>query len=589
MKRNKQYLNLITGLIALVLCVLLISGCGGSGNDDKADDTSGTITPTATTISGTVATGAAIVGAEIAIKDFNGEEANGTTGGQGKFSIELPENMAPPYLLRANNGSSYLYSTIDIVGAGTANIHPYTDLIVRSYYAAESIDVDQAYDTISENTPIPSEAEIDLIKRIVKEFLKRWLIEKGIDVPSFDIISTPFEADGTEFDAILDKSAITDVGGDTHIIIDSNTTNITQTTIVSIENTSNSMTIESEVSDGNSTSTNQATATIILTEGDVVDNVVSEVNKTLNQIKLVINTQGNLLSYSHLTPFYHTNYLENGYDTNQDAKNFAEGLRGETIEEFVVDHVIEFNEDNGKIKVAIKGKVVGESSEFFDCYFKLEGNEWLMFGNQEKFYVRAASYIQKMYYENETITEKVLNIEAHSGLDIFIDGSVSGGSIFDNEPLNYSLALADDFQIYLRHDVENDFPPAGTEFSVTVTTTDGIETKKAISNATTDESFECWGPSGHSLNDANLGGTLTMNWSLPKTFLIQEIKVSATLHNANDDRTDVDSIENLTEESTTATITMPDLVNGESVTRAWVRVRIIGTNGEKTATDWRFQ
>jgi len=574
-------------MVVLFCCSsILLSACGGSSDGVSATDTGGT---TSVTLSGTAATGAAIANETIIIKDFQDVSATGSTDANGKFTIELSSDMQPPFLLRVSDGTGgYLYSIISTTGSGTVNIHPYSDLAVRCLFDVENTDIDTAFDMLLQNGPSLSEDEINVTKQAVKEFISLSLTNQGINAEDFDIIKTSFDANGSGFDALLDNSTFTDINGDTQIVITDNTTNVTQTSNLSIDPNSGSITVTTQVTDGVSTSTSYASTTIILPEGSAVDAAVSGVNATLNSLLSTVNSQGTSLSVNDILSFYHSNYYDNGNYATQDATGFVEYFGGGiSFEQFIIDHVVAYDDNNKEITAMINATTSDGRAENFEGYFKLEGSNWLIFGNQEEYDVRAGSYMEKTYNAGQTTLSKVLNIEARSGQDIFVSGTVTGGG-YNNEPMPYFLAL-DDYQIYFRDDTLNDFLAAGTAFNITITTTNGTDTRVAYSNSTTNESFEMSGPTGHTLNDAALGGTLTANWTLPTTFPIERIRVNAAFHNASGDRIDVDGNESLSSTSTTSTIDMPSQVSGQSVILVWVRVNIYGINGEKTVTDWRFQ
>jgi len=576
--------------VTLLFAVLALSACGGSSGDDNSESSNETANINVETLSGTAATGAAIAGNTVTIKDFQDISVTGSTDAAGKFSIELSNDMQPPFLLRIPVGTGgYLYSIIDTIGSGTANIHPYSDLVVRSLFKADNIDLDTVFDTLSQNGPsLLSMDEINVTKQAVKNIIGLPLKTHGIIADNFDLISTVFDANGSGFDALLDNSSFADQEGDTQIIVTDTASSIIQTSILSIDSTSGSMTITTQVTDGVSTSTNYATAIIVLPEGNAVDTAVAGANATLATFMSIVTSQGSALSVDDILSFYHSGYFDDGYNAALGAARFVNIFTsGLSITEFVIERIIAYDDANKEITVELKITLSDGRSLNFSDSFKLEGGDWLAYGNQKEYRLIARSYSEKTYDAAETRLRKVLNIEARSAQDIFISGTVSGGG-YNDRPMPNLLTL-DDYQIYSRDDTLIDFPPAGTEYFATITTTNSTTTNVARTNSTTNESFEMSGPAGYSLNDAKLGGTLAISWTLPTTFIIKRINVRADFKNAFNVRIGIDSNENLTPTSTSATIDMLSRVNGQFVTKVGIRVNIYGVNGEETVTDWSFQ
>ena len=126
---------------ALFLSILFaISSCGGGG------DGSSNPTPTASTISGTAATGNPIESAQVTVLDSTGATASGTTGTDGSFSISFSEPK-PPYILKVTTSSgTTLYSvSADSETTTTINITPLTDMIIRLWYAVQNGSVEDSF------------------------------------------------------------------------------------------------------------------------------------------------------------------------------------------------------------------------------------------------------------------------------------------------------------------------------------------------------------------------------------------------------------------------------------------------------------
>ncbi len=188
-------------LLVLVVCLIFV----GCDRDRKSDDP----TPNTPTVSGTVAAGAPLANAQITFKDKAGKTLTATTNANGKYSADVSGFTAPIWI-RVGSSSPYLYTMCFEVATGTTNLHPYTDLVVRKYYEALGIsDMDDFFANLSTSSLTPTKAELSAVTSKVLNALAAFLQQNGIDYQTFDLFSTPFNADGTGFDKILDSSDFT--------------------------------------------------------------------------------------------------------------------------------------------------------------------------------------------------------------------------------------------------------------------------------------------------------------------------------------------------------------------------------------------
>ncbi len=189
----------------LFLCsslAIILTGCGGGGGSTSTTDT--TLTGTSTTLSGTAATGKAMANAIIKIKDSDGVTTSGSAGADGKYSVDVT-SMTPSFLLSATSGTTTLYS---VIGAtGVANIHPFSDLIIRNWYLAKGTDVDTVFNGTGLLLNLPTVTEIATMQNVIKSILTTQL-NLFLDSATFDMFTTAFDANGTGFDAILDNTQV---------------------------------------------------------------------------------------------------------------------------------------------------------------------------------------------------------------------------------------------------------------------------------------------------------------------------------------------------------------------------------------------
>ncbi len=199
------------GLAALLAVIL--SACGGGGSGDGGATAS---------ISGTAAIGAPLDGF-IYVTDRNGVEVNVPINADGSFSVPVG-GMTPPFMLRAvpNAGGDTLYSyanTADI----TVNVTPLTNLSL--FLANNQNDLATLYNTWASNMGQFSESDVRDAQEIINANLLAELNAAGVDPTLYDFLHTPFDADSTGIDAVLDGLVITvDGNANSFTVTDANLT-----------------------------------------------------------------------------------------------------------------------------------------------------------------------------------------------------------------------------------------------------------------------------------------------------------------------------------------------------------------------------
>jgi len=184
--------------ILVILLGIVVASCGGGGGGTAA---------TTQTLSGTAAQGTAITNAIVTLKDRNGSKITVTTGTtDGKYTMDVT-GKTPPFLLQvpAKNGG-YLYSVA--TASGTANIHPFTDLIIRNWYKVQGSDVETDFGGTSALVKVPTATDINTIEAVIKSILSTNLASVGMTNANFNLLTSSFNADGTGFDKVLDNTNV---------------------------------------------------------------------------------------------------------------------------------------------------------------------------------------------------------------------------------------------------------------------------------------------------------------------------------------------------------------------------------------------
>ena len=193
-----------SALTASVLAMSLVSAaCGGGGGGGGGGGTA---------VTGTAAMGAAIAGATITLVDATGATATATTAVNGTFTVNTT-GLTPPFMIKLVSGGTTLFSVSAEASADTVvNVTPLTDLILRTWYDVQGVDVAAAFAAPVADPP-PSPQAVEVIGQVVQRIVQLWLDQAGVS-GDFDIISTPFTADGAGVDQVLDWTTVdTTTGG----------------------------------------------------------------------------------------------------------------------------------------------------------------------------------------------------------------------------------------------------------------------------------------------------------------------------------------------------------------------------------------
>lgn len=182
-----------------------ITYMGGVYGNTPVTVTSNSAALTITTmISGTAATGAPLAHAQVSLRDANGQFALADADAAGRFSIDV-RGLTAPFLLKAEDAQGrVLFGAA--AGVGDANITPYSDLLVHQWYVQHGGDASQAF--TRPGSTLPDAHGLADMDHELAAVLKTPLTGAGLDAAKFSFLGTPFSADHTGFDGLLDRSRI---------------------------------------------------------------------------------------------------------------------------------------------------------------------------------------------------------------------------------------------------------------------------------------------------------------------------------------------------------------------------------------------
>ena len=173
-----------------------LAACGGGGSDPGDDN--GT---SASTISGTAAAGAALIG-RVTVKGAQGNTRSALIEADGSYAVDV-SGLTAPYRLRAEGtvgGRSYTmhsYAEAADVG-GVVNVTPLTDLIVAN--AAQQL-AENFFNSDTETSLDP--AELEAQEQALQDKLQDVFDVLGVQA-SIDLLNTAFSANHSGLDAALD-------------------------------------------------------------------------------------------------------------------------------------------------------------------------------------------------------------------------------------------------------------------------------------------------------------------------------------------------------------------------------------------------
>tara|TARA_Y100000588_G_scaffold372387_1_gene444880 strand:- start:10 stop:1806 length:1797 start_codon:yes stop_codon:yes gene_type:complete len=188
-------------ILSVVITAILV-GCGSSSSDDSKS-------PPKTTVTGVAASGAPIYG-EITVLDSLGDVQKYTAIEGGSFQFEK-NSIETPAIVKAvgaaGGGSHELYSIIlkSHQEIGVSNITPFTNLLISKITQKPASEVYTDFDKYKAELTLE---KLDSAQQELKLVLKP-LLEGANISDDFDLVSSEFEANYQDIDAILDLVDIT--------------------------------------------------------------------------------------------------------------------------------------------------------------------------------------------------------------------------------------------------------------------------------------------------------------------------------------------------------------------------------------------
>ncbi|NND92623.1 MAG: hypothetical protein HKN42_17350 [Granulosicoccus sp.] len=163
-QRRTAWRGRISAFVSVALLSLTLASCGGGGGDGD-----GGIVGTGMRLKGTTSDNRAYASNEIEYKSATGERGTVPIGSDGRFTTSDLQGEGP-WLLRADLGNSdYLYGLgfDDGTDTVTQNVHDYTDLVARNWFARAGLDIDSTFSAAGAINNAPQSSEIAAIGQTI--------------------------------------------------------------------------------------------------------------------------------------------------------------------------------------------------------------------------------------------------------------------------------------------------------------------------------------------------------------------------------------------------------------------------------------
>jgi hypothetical protein len=450
-------------------------------------------------VSGTAASGSPIASATVTLVDKNGNTAGGTTGSDGSFAFSGTGAFTPPFMLQVQTGSGNLYSVgADPNASTTINVTPLTDMIIRSWYSVQGTTVDTAFASPATYSP-PTPIDVKVISSVVLTIVEGWLQAAGVDTNDFNLISTPFAANGTGVDGVLDLTGVDPTTG----IVTITGSNATQTSTVTPSSTNGSVSVSTTQTTSGGTTSPVTTSTVVPTTPTQAT-ALAGINTTITNFMNTVNLKGASLTGSDLAPYVDPNYLYNGEGPSQWEAGVAHQLAGSSLtytglqinsldtSTNIADVTFQITQTQGGVA----------SSQPVETNFKLINGVWLITGNGQlaDAYVQTWGWYQPtspgVYNYSMTLTLAVgdprqNNVESVTVSGPGISGSLAvpmicsyhaGDGCQDNNGNPVSCPICGNShgngneQRVFELDLNGYWPPLNSTYTFNLTTSSGVKT-----------------------------------------------------------------------------------------------------------------
>jgi hypothetical protein len=616
-RRNRSVLSVFQR-IGLFSLLLLVAAC------ESGTDPGGVATTLGSFLKGTVVLGGSTTttgsgkplfaastetteGLDVTIKDKNGLVKTGKTIAGGAYNISV-EGLTPPLLIRVvTPGGKILYS----VGGetGIANVHPLTQMIIKTWYKAQGKTIEQAFDD-PKSAPPPTPLEVKIIASVVRELVSHLFDRLGVP-KGFDLISTEFVANNAGIDRLLDVIALNESTGRLDLNVGAlgvlgTALTDTQTAILVVNPDRTVTSSRTTIVNGVQTTD---TTRIVITAGDTV---LFEVAETFKRLSDTAKAKGPLLVPADMLPFFDAGFLHDGDNASTMSGEFAEFLKMSQVLSVQFDRVVDYNATSGVIKIegsiAInEAGVAGTepiggpgATDPVHILKKQADGAWRFYGNQ-----RVARVDVQLAVENNMSdllclgcsgTSTILQFHANAATgtikSITVTGSDGKSYIMGKQMFNEMNGDNFEYPICCPFPKLDVLPPPGTTYTFTITLASGAIRKYTIPlPAVSREVLAFTSPTGHLLADAKLGMSLHLAWNPIFSFQVggthlswhlESQSITGERHQCHDGK------EIMGEGMTSTDVILPSFCMGHPVKFANLHLSVHGEGGQTLGVSYSF-
>jgi hypothetical protein len=183
--------------VSLVTATMLLAACGGGGGSSSS----------ASLATGVAAVGAPISAGTLSAIDVNGRTASTTIANDGTYSIDFLSSLQPPVLLKAEGVSggrtTVEFGVIASTTNQTINVTPVSTAVIAQVMQADPGVVFAAADT--SKIALLTSTQVSATNTVIGNALSAARTAAGIaGNGALDFLNTPFSADKTGLDKLLD-------------------------------------------------------------------------------------------------------------------------------------------------------------------------------------------------------------------------------------------------------------------------------------------------------------------------------------------------------------------------------------------------
>ena len=557
-------------------------------------------------VSGIAAVGSAINGKTVALKDSTGKSSTATTNANGAYTLSTA-GMTPPFLIQVQTANGNFYSvSADALNTTTINTHPYTDLIIRSWYNAQGQNVDTAFSNPIA-MPAPGPANVAIIANAITNLAQLWLANAGVNTAQFNLISSAFAANGGGLDQVLDESTVNTATGSVTIAAGGTT----QTSTITANSSSSTIIIASTTT--NSSSSSMISSTTVVPTQTAQQTAINGILTTLTGFFNAVASNGDQLTAAELTPFMAANLVHDGLNQTQLAASLATFWRGAMGTGVQLQTIKSLDLVNGIADVIINL----DQQEF---WFESVSGTWLIGGDNRIAAINLSSqadtYLGAQSGSGPQVNVQVLapqgnvtavTVTGASSVTGFNSTNVMQGATSvetfqptANTQLVVDLSSFDALTGFLG----NNLVPPGTPFTFVITPASGPAATYVVpSNAFTTDPANITSPTSGTLSSYTLDQPLAVQWTLPTTFPISIVSLEGVLYTGpnNSPSTRVCSAGGSSYSlgfgspyttlvnATSGTITIPSTCSGMPVMSVVLNVGVKGANGEQAYASLAIQ